>query len=85
MSTERFNHMMALWTKGKEFETETNMDGSIVVYPKHDKESVYAVINPDKMSVHYYMNFSEPVRSTYIPVDEVEDLKYFVSLLMEDD
>ena len=49
MSKERFDHMMALWTKGKEFETETSMDGSIVVYPKHYKEKVYAVIDPEKM------------------------------------
>lgn len=81
----RFDRRMALWTKGKEFETETSMDGSIVVYPKHDKEKVYAVIDPEKMSVQYYQDFPTAVRTTYIPEEELMDLRYFVGLLMGDD
>ena len=85
MSKERFDHMMALWIKGKEFATETRMDGNVVVYPKNNKENIYAVIDPEKMEVHYYQDFPEPVTGAYIPEEELMDLRYFVGLLMGDD
>lgn len=85
MSKERFDHMMALWIKGKEFATETGMDGNVVVYPKNSKEKIYAVIDPEKMEVHYYQDFPEDVRCALIPVDELDDLRHFVELLTEDD
>lgn len=80
----RFDKLMALWLKGKEYSCETNADGNIIVYPKGNKE-LYAVIDPEKNEVHYYLNFSEPVTGAYIPEEELMDLRYFVGLLMGDD
>lgn len=75
---------LAIWLKGKEFTSETNADGNIVVTPKSNKY-LYAVIDPEKKEATYWQNFAEPLIAAYIPEKEVDDLRYFVNLLIGDD
>lgn len=76
-----FNRNMAIWLKGREYDSETNMDGEIVITPKANQD-LYATIDPVKGEAHYWQNFSEPLRSAFIPVNELADLRYFVELLL---
>lgn len=76
-----FNRNMAIWIKGREYDSETNVDGEIVVIPKGNK-SLYATIDPEKQEAHYWQDFSEPMSSAFIPVKELGDLRYFVELLL---
>lgn len=79
-----FNHLMALWLKGKEFDCDKNMDGTITVYAR-GRNDLYAVVDPEKREAHYYQTYPEPVITALLPVDELKDLQYFVSLLIGDD
>lgn len=85
MEKYKFDQLMALWIKGKKFSCETNADGNVVVWPENGKEKISAIIDPEKNEAIYWMDFSEAVVGTYIPVEELDDLRYFVNLLLEKD
>lgn len=78
------NRNLAIWLKGREFDSETNVDGEIVVIPKSNHD-LFATIDPDKKQVHYWQEFPEPCICSNIPEDDLDDLKHFVNLLMEKD
>lgn len=80
-----FERNMAIWEKGRGYDKQTDMiEGDIIVTPKIN-DKIYATINPERREVYYHQDFAEPCISSYIPVDDLKDLQYFVSLLMEDD
>lgn len=76
-----FNRNMAIWIKGREYDSETNIDGEIVVIPKGNK-NLFATIDPEKQEAHYWQDYPEPVVVGLIPIDELRDLEYFVNLLI---
>ncbi len=81
MTEHEFDQRMAIFLKGREYSSETAADGSVLVYPKGRKIALYAEINPETFNVEYRQDFSVPVSSADIPVDELDDLRYFVELL----
>ncbi len=76
-----FNRNMAIWIKGREYDSETNIDGEIVVIPKGNK-NLFATIDPEKREAHYWQDYPEPVVVGLIPEKELGDLRYFVELLL---
>ena len=85
MEKYKFDQLMALWLKGKKFSCETNADGNVVIWPDNAKEKISAIIDPEKGEAVYWMDFSDPVVGTYIPVVELDDLRHFVDLLIGSD
>lgn len=82
MTEHEFNQRMAIFLKGREYSTETAADGSVLVYPKGRKIALFAEINPETFNVTYRQEFTVPVNGADIPVDELDDLRYFVELLI---
>ena len=79
-----FDRNMAIWLKGKEFISQTSADGEVVVMPNSNRD-IYSTIDPEKKEAWYWQDFPGEVRSATIPVTDLDDLRYFVELLLEND
>lgn len=85
MTTHEFNRRMAIFTKGAEYSLRTDPRGNVIISPKGRKECIYAVIDPATLNVTYRQKFGVLTDSADIPMQALEDLKYFTELLTKHD
>lgn len=77
---EHFKKHMAIFTKGREYECQHNLNGDIIIFPKGNN-SIYVAID-EFLNVNYYIDHDEPVKTALVNMDELDDLRYFVNLLI---